>query len=153
MVRARRIDNGLSMTLMSTPTPLAVGEVEWSVVVQEASTHAFLPASVEFEAWPGNQASKALKVAGAASGPMMSARMRLDRAGKWTVRAIVAANNRTSIVTADVDVDAEVVQWRSLLGWILIPLAPIGAFALHQWLSERERRRRHGRFGPRHDDG
>ena len=137
----------LRITLFTYPTPIRVGMMELSVLVQDARTGTPQPhAGVHFRVQTPGGGSEPLELearVGAAENRLLHAStLRLSAAGELTIEALVDATDSAGSLRCE----AAVLEAESLLlaRWplLLLPPACIALFASHQILLHRQAARR-----------
>ena len=146
VVRLRQTSGPFEVTLFTAPTPLRVGPVDVSVLVQTTADHApVLDAEVEIELQaPGLERSAAATRAAATNKLLYAALLEVPEPGRWTLAARVRAGGRDAAVSCEVDVAPHLSPAAAFWPYFALPGALIALFALHQWLKRSTSPRRRG---------
>jgi hypothetical protein len=145
------------VTLFTSPTPLRVGTVDLSVLVQDAATGESLPdAAVKFRIRGDADATGSMEVdarSGASANRLLqSALLRLASPGEVVIEAFVRARGSEGSVSCAARIEDAAPAL--LAHWPLVALPPVcvGLFAWHQALVRRQAARRvtlrHGGASP-----
>ncbi|HEV2968787.1 MAG TPA: hypothetical protein VGY55_02285 [Pirellulales bacterium] len=146
-VRFSERRGGLVITIFTSPTPLRVGPVDVSVLVQDADTGQ--PAPLSFapavHACPANRArdttSAPAKADVATNKLLRSAQLNFSESGRWHIEVEVSDRSGAVPIGFDVEVAKPLPSWLHLVPWIAWPFPLIGMFAIHQFLANRRRAR------------
>jgi hypothetical protein len=130
------------ITVFTTPTPLRVGLVDVSVLVQDADSGNPRPdMPIMVHAHPVSHVDGTISVPAtskAATNKLMhAAELELGEPGWWHVDVVVQDLGPGPPIGFDVEVGEAPPPWLDLSLWIGWPLVAIGWFVLHQWLVHR----------------
>ncbi len=137
----------LRASVLVSPAPLRSGPTEWSVLLQDAGGAPVLDAEVELELHRpggsgGHHARRVVSARREASANRLLsiAVVDLPEPGTWRVALRVMREEGGRL---DFEVPVGPARGRAAAHWRALALPPValGLFALHQWLSRRERRR------------
>jgi hypothetical protein len=133
------------IAVFTSPTPLASGMVDVSVLVQETATgQVARDVAVTVDAChvaTGKLVRARATTADATNKLLLSALGRWDESGPWNVTVSVAdSHTESQRVAFDVTLSRGVGRAPELAYWIGWPLAPIALFAAHRCLVRRKER-------------
>lgn len=124
-----------AVTVFTTPTPLRVGPVDVSVLVQEATTLRPMPdARVVLELTSPDRTSFHFAATREASANKLMTAAQFDWpcAGRWHVTARIDGKHGQEKAQFDVEVHDPLPHWQELWAWIALPFAVAGLYALLQ---------------------
>lgn len=141
VVRLSQTAGPFEITLFTAPTPLRVGVVDVSVLVQTAADHTpVLDAEVQVALrGPGLERTGAATHAPATNKLLYAALLDVPGPGRWTLAAQVHAGERDATVSCAVDVAPPLPPVVAFWPYFAFPGALIALFALHQWLKRQQR--------------
>lgn len=142
LVRASGEQDGLLVTLFTSPTPLRVGSADVSVLVQDAHTRdALLDAVVEVRLEPpgGGDAlvTTRLDHASATNKLLQAATLALAEPGRFRLVATARRGPASAVTGAEVEVAEQLPALLALWPLLALPPAVVGIFIVHQWLRRR----------------
>jgi hypothetical protein len=140
-VRAYERRDDRLIAVFTAPTPIRVGFVDVSILVQDANSGSPLPdGPIVVHAHPIHDPRGRISVpatSGAATNKLLrAARLELSEPGRWHVE-VVAQGVGQGPIGFDIDVAEAQPPWLDMTVWIGWPLVAIGLFAVHQWLVHR----------------
>jgi hypothetical protein len=132
------------ISVFTTPTPVRVGMVDVSVLVQDARTHALVPdAKVVVIARPAHGPQPPVVVrashAAATNRLLQAAFLDLPRAGGWTIDLDVACRGERFKLEMPLEVAGALPGWMELGPWLIMPLGPVLLFVTHHLLRLHDR--------------
>lgn len=144
LVRASGAQNGLLVTLFTTPTPLRVGSADVSVLVQDAATRApILDAQVSARVSPQHEgalpATALLDRAGATNQLLQAASVALPIPGPYRIVVEARRGVARALLAADVTVDPPLPPLLALWPYLALPPLVVGLFLVQQMLRHRSR--------------
>jgi hypothetical protein len=131
----RRDDRLISV--FTTPTPAQVGQIDLSVLVQQAeSGRAITDLPIEVRAHrvaqPEQRVAAAATKAAATNKLMLAAPLELPQRGRWHVDVLLGGLASSPPISFELEVTEGPVPWLQLSLWIAWPIVPIGLFAARQ---------------------
>ena len=144
LVRVSQVAGPFTVSVFTSPTPLRVGPVDISVLVQDAANGDVLDdATVTITLRARDDASTPLSAAAtraqATNKLLYAALVPLPAAGAWEIEVAVAWRGASAALSFAVDADPPLPPWRAYWPYLTLPLAGIAVYALHQWLTLRRR--------------
>ena len=135
---SRRIGNRL-VTVFTSPTPVCVGPIDISLLVQDADSGTpQLDDPIEVQIAPRDRPSErtiAPATSAAATNKLLrAARLEISEPGPWRVEILMPSASAGPPIGFEMDVAAAPAAIPDLALWIGWPLAAIVLFAIHQWL-------------------
>lgn len=132
------------VTIFTSPTPLRVGPVDVSVLVQDAvSGRPLDDAAITVRLTSVRQATppqeQPATTQAATNRLLRAALFELPAAGPWHIDVAVNGPHGPAQAHVTVEVSDALPRWTALAGWIAAPLVPILLFALHQVLVHRKK--------------
>lgn len=126
-----------AVTVFTAPTPLRVGPVDVSVLVQGADGGApVLDAAVQVAlAAPSGERAAAATHAAATNQLLYAAVLDVPAPGRWTLAVHVAGRAGDAAVSCEVDVAPPLPPALAFWPYLALPGVAIALFALHQWLK------------------
>jgi hypothetical protein len=144
LVSARK--GGYGISVFTAPTPFRAGPVDFSVLVQDASTGEPLP-DARVTVWMTKPRQAPLQYEAtreAATNKLFrAAQFVLPEAGRWDVRVQIDGAHGTAMFGAAIDAATRVPQWQEMWPWFGWPVLVIALFAAHQTLSRRANPKNH----------
>ena len=142
LVRASDTQNGLTVTLFTTPTPLRVGQADVSVLVQDAATReALLDAQVKVRVSPQHEdampAVAELERAAATNKLLQAATVTLPIPGDYRIVVEARRGLARALLAAEVTVHPPLPPLLALWPYLALPPAVVGIFLVQQWLRHR----------------
>lgn len=141
LLRLHQKAGGYEIAVFTSPTPIRVGTVDVSVLVESAETGRFLPDA---------QVTVCLKVPGtehvlryeatsdAATNRLFKAAVfELPEAGSWDAEVLVEGPQGPARVAFALAADGRLPRWRELLPWFAWPGVVVALFGAHQLLAPR----------------
>jgi hypothetical protein len=138
-VRLAQQRGGYRITVFTDPTPLRVGLIDVSVLVQDAETGKPLPhvpATVRAMTEDGTVLEIPATAEGATNKLLRAATLHLMREGRWRFEVTVDGQGP---VTFAAEVASPPPAWAGYALWIGWPVIPIALFVLSQWGIRRGR--------------
>ena len=126
------------VTVFTAPTPLCVGPIDLSVLVQDSSTGrplTNLPIAVQAR-WAPRAEVEILAEAtseAATNKLLRAARLELSEPGMWHLEVSVRSVDRSQPIKFDIEVVRPPPPWLQMMPWIAWPILPIGLFAIHRF--------------------
>lgn len=144
LVRASGMQNGLLVTLFTTPTPLRVGSADVSVLVQDAATRApILDAQVSVRVSPQHEgslpATALLDRAAATNQLLQAASIGLPIPGPYRIVVEARRGVARALLAADVTVEPPLPPLLALWPYLALPPLVVGLFLVQQLLRHRSR--------------
>lgn len=144
LVRASGVQNGLLVTLFTTPTPLRVGSADLSVLVQDAATRAtLLDAQVTARVAPQHEgalpATARLDHATATNKLLQAASIALPIPGAYRIVVEARHGAARALLAADVTVEPPLPPLLALWPYLALPPLAVGIFLVQQMLRHRSR--------------
>jgi hypothetical protein len=141
-VQLAQVIRGYRITVFTSPTPLRVGEADFSVLVQDAQSGAPLSdARVSFHLGPSAQAKGIIHAvasyAAATNKLLQAASVSLPAAGRWNAIVDIDGPYGSAHTQFPVEISGPLPRWRALWPWFSWPLAVVGLFGMRQWLTHR----------------
>lgn len=138
LIRLSEVRNGLRISVFTAPTPPRVGQVEISILVQEAkSGKPLLGQTIRVEAAPKNHPNRKVhqQAAGEITGNrlMQAALLVISQPGPWLID--VAIQDKS--VHFEMDVAEPMPAWIDWIAWIGWPFLVVAFFAWRQWRGYR----------------
>ncbi len=146
-VRARSTDGPFVVTVLTTPTPLAVGRADISVLLQDPeSLRPVLDADVEILLAPAAGDGPTVRAAAtresATNRLLYAATLDLPAPGRYTIRAEARRGPARADASGEVAVQdaapAAIAYWP----WLALPFIALALYAAHQRLASAVTRRR-----------
>lgn len=142
LVRASGAQNGLLVTLFTTPTPLRVGSADVSVLVQDAATReALLDAQVSVRVSPQHEGAlpvtALLDRATATNKLLQAASISLPVPGPYRVLVEARRGFARALLAADVAVEPPLPPLLALWPYLALPPLVVGLFLVQQVLRRR----------------
>jgi hypothetical protein len=143
---------GYQITAFTTPTPPRAGDIDVSVLAQDA--HSGVPlADVEISvrlSAAGQRPLQSRATREAATNKLLYAAIfTVPAAGRWRVDIAIDGERGPAHAAFEMDVAEPLPPWRELWPWIAFPVVPVALFVLHQWLSRTKKALRLFAEGPR----
>jgi hypothetical protein len=139
---------GYRIVAFTQPTPLRVGAVDLSVLVQDAETRKALPdANVSLmvsRRGGGFHMQHNATQAAATYRLLRAARFELPQPGSYNTRVVVAGQHGTAMAEFDLIVAPALPRWLTMWPWLFWPVVPI---ALYAWQTVAHARRRNQACG------
>ena len=139
-VRMSEKRGDLLITVFSAPTPLRVGPVDISVLVQNALTGApvpQMPVTVRMTK-AGQLALEHRATREAATNKLLqAAQFELPEPGGWQLEVQVEGLHGLAVIGGEVEAAERLPRWRDLWPWIGWPAVAIVLFAIHPLLARR----------------
>lgn len=133
--------HGCQVTVFTSPTPVRVGAVEVSVLVQDVATGAAMESSVQVQAWPHGRQEEAVRCAAspeAATNKLFRAAVfELPEPGWWDVVVQVGGLPEPLESRFAVEVAGPLPAWQTVAPWVAWPLIVVAGFIAHQRLVRR----------------
>jgi hypothetical protein len=141
-LRASLRRGGYQVTVFTAPAVLCAGQIDLSVLVQDARTGKPItempvvvrasradrrPGEIEAEATTRDATNKLLR----------AARLELPEPGRWHIEVSIGEIDPSQPVTFDVEVASTPPRWRQMIPWIAWPILPIGLYAIAQFRPRR----------------
>lgn len=143
LLRVSERQHGVRVTVFTAPTPLRVGAVDVSVLVQDAATGAVVDSSVIVRAWPRGREREAMRCAAtpeAATNKLFRAAVfELPEPGWWDVEVRADGLQEPVTVLFGMEVAGPLPAWHSLAPWVGWPTLVVAGFVAHQCLVRRKR--------------
>ncbi len=146
-VRLSTVLEGRRITAFTSPSPLRAGNVDVSVLVQDAATGALqddLAATVK--AFPIGSDLAPIEVLAAHEAAtnklLRSARFELPSAGRWRMEVVISDRGNKSCAAFDVVAAEPLPPWDALWMWIASPVIPIALYTLGEVRRQRRRANR-----------
>lgn len=141
ILRLRQNVGGYAIAVFTSPTPIRVGAVDVSVLVQNAATGEFVPdadVTVCLKV-PGTEHTlRYAATAGAATNRLFKAAVfNLSEAGSWHLEVAVRGPHSSAQVAFEIKADERLPRWRELWPWFGWPAFVVVLFGGHQLLSGR----------------
>jgi len=133
------------ITVFTAPTPIRVGPVDVSVLIQDRDTgEPLTDANAHVKLTPRDQPSAALDVPAtseAATNKLLRAAIvMLPGSGWWTVRVAVAGPHGSAQTGFEVEVGEPLPRWQALWPWFSWPAVVVLLFGVQQVLVQRRSR-------------
>jgi hypothetical protein len=144
-VQLSEVAAGLRVTVFTAPSPLRVGPIDVSVLVQDAATglpieEAIVTVQLNPRDRPGEVVSERATHAAATNKILQAASFPVAAPGQWRLRVLVEYSERPVQVQCPLEVAEGLPEWLALLPWVLWPLLPIALFLVHLQLVKRRER-------------
>ena len=125
------------ITVFTAPTPVRVGPVDVSVLVQEGIDDApVLDAEVQVTLRAADTERTAAATHAAATNKLLyAASLVVPAPGRWTLATEVRAGERAAAVAGEIDVAPPPAPVVAFWPYLALPFAVIALFVLHQWLT------------------
>lgn len=141
-VRLSERQGGYRITVFTAPVPFRAGPVDISVLVQDAVTAAPVPdARIEIAVARSDRPHEAVRapatVEAATNKLFQAASFELPAAGLWQIEVAIDGRHGPARVQFDVEAADPQPRWQEMLFWIVLPVAPILLFSIHQVLVRR----------------
>jgi hypothetical protein len=128
----------LLVTVFASPTPLRAGPVDFSVLVQDASSgEPVLQSKVKLcLRKPGTQALQLPATHEAATNKLLQAvQFELPDAGRWRLDVEVEGSGSAVVFSGELEAGPPLPRWRELWPWIGWPVCVIGLFGVRRLLA------------------
>jgi hypothetical protein len=139
LLRLRQKVAGYEITVFTSPTPVRVGTVDVSVLVQKAATGEFVPdAQVTVcVKIPGTEHTlKYAATSDAATNKLFKAAVfNLPEAGSRDVEVVVEGPHEAAQVTFAIEANEQLPRWRELWPWFAWPAVVVALFGAHRLLA------------------
>jgi hypothetical protein len=137
LLRLSETAGPLVVSVFTAPTPLRVGPLDVSIMVQATDDHsAVLDADVQVVLRaPGLERTAPATREAATNKLLYAALLDLPAPGRWTLAAHVRAGARSAVVSCDVDVAPPLAPALAFWPYLALPGVAIALFALHQRLK------------------
>ena len=137
--------SGYRITVFTAPTPIRVGLVDVSVLVQDAETgNPMSEARVSIHMAPRTRPNDTIKATAsheAATNKLLQAAMlTLSSPGRWDVVARVEGPQGPAQVRFEIEAAEPLPEWRMLWPWFSWPAAVVLLFGAQQFLSHQRSR-------------
>ncbi len=143
VVRLREQAGGYDITVFTSPTPLRAGLVDVSVMVMDAATGQYIPATrvtVRMTArGTGDVLEYPATTAAATNKLLHAAVFQLPEPGWWDVAVAVEARHGPALLRLAVQADEPPPRWLALWLWFAWPVLAVALFGLHQTLVRRRK--------------
>jgi hypothetical protein len=125
------------VSIFTAPTPLRVGSIDVSVLVQDAGDRApLLDAAVDLALRGADlQLTAPATHAAAANKLLYAAAVEIPTAGRWSVSAHARAAERAATASCEIDVAPPAPRAVVFWPYLALPFVVIALFALQQWLK------------------
>ncbi len=143
-IRASETVSGYRVSVFSSPTPLRVGLVDVSVLVQDAATGQPVPdAQVTVRARhrtePSASVTCAATAAAATNKLFRAAVFELPEPGWWDVEVEIGGLREPVRLNFEMEAAERLPTWRSLWPWLAWPAGVVLLYGVHQFLVRRRR--------------
>jgi hypothetical protein len=143
-VRLSRRVGDCRVTVFTAPTPLRVGPLDVSVLVQDAENRRLLPdAAVVVRLTPEGRSEPILRRTASAEQAtnklLRAAQFDIPEAGSWQIAVELDSPRGSGTVAFPVEVGTATPRWWELWGWIVWPAVPVAVFLLHLVLERKAR--------------
>jgi hypothetical protein len=140
-VRLRERAGGYQITVFTSPTPLRVGPVDVSVLVQDAATEECLPKAlitVRLTARGTREVLEYSATSEAATNKLLrAAEFQLPKPGWWDVAVAVEGSHGPALVRFELQANEPPPRWMDLWPWFSWPAFAIALFGVHHTLVQR----------------
>jgi hypothetical protein len=144
-LRLRQKVGGYEIAVFTSPTPIRVGTVDVSVLVQDAATGEFVPdadVSVCVKAPGTAHILKYAATSGAATNRLFKAAVfSLPSAGSWDVEVMVEGPHGPAQVAFAITADEPLARWRELWPWFGWPAVVVMLYGANRLRSQSTSRR------------
>ncbi len=132
-----RSDGPFVVSIFTAPTPLRVGSIDVSVLVQDTGDRApVLDAAVDLALRGADlQLAAPATNAAAANKLLYAAAVAIPSAGRWSISAEARAAERVGTASCEIDVAPAAPPALVFWPYLALPFAVIALFALQQWLK------------------
>jgi hypothetical protein len=141
-LRASEVRGPYRISVFTAPTPLRAGAVDFSVLVQDASTGAPAP-GVDVILRLGRSGGLNLEypatTAGATNKLFHAAQFDLPDSGRWNVQVHVKGSRESAVLDCQVDAALPLPRWTEIWPWIAWIALPILLFIANIMTSKRAR--------------
>ena len=142
-LRISKLSGDYRITLFTAPTSLRAGAVDFSVLVQAASSEAPLlnvPVTIQVhpQGAPQQRPGGPAPAAAAPNKLFRAIQLEFSDPGPWHVVVIVHGRERVEQVETDLQVALPLPSWIDLGMWIGWPVIAIFLFGIHQYLVLRQ---------------
>lgn len=138
VVRVREQAGDVTVTVFTAPTPLRVGPIDVSVLVQDGRGEVVGDAAVAVAlraARDGTAVAGAATRAQATNKLLYAAPLTLPAAGTWRVEVrVTRPGSAPAAVGFAVEAAPPLPPWRAYWPYFALPAVAIAVYALHQWL-------------------
>jgi hypothetical protein len=146
-VRLSSIVGAYRVSVFTSPTPLAAGPVDVSVLVQDAKTNELVDdAQVSIRVQPVERVDESIEVlasrAAATNKLLQSAAFELPSAGAWRIETSIDGAAGSAQATCEVVVGERLGEWNSMWLWIAYPLVPVAFYTIGEIRRQRRGARR-----------
>jgi hypothetical protein len=151
VVRWSEKRDGIELTVFTSPNPPRAGQVDVSVLVQNAETGDTIPdADVQVRLMPHDRTASPVHAvathAEATNKLLQAALVELPVAGGWDVEVecttAADAGTRTSVANFTMETGPPLPRWLAVWPWFTWPVALILLFGVHRHLVARKQARR-----------
>ncbi|MBG83057.1 MAG: hypothetical protein CMJ40_00760 [Phycisphaerae bacterium] len=145
IVRTSSVDGPYRITVFSEPTPLRVGLIDLSVMVQSLESETpVLDATISMLLEHEDETVSSMLVEAtreAATNQLLySAKLALPESGKWTVLTSVMRDGATSSVHFDFDAGPPLPPILEMWPWFILPVIALLLIVMNQWLQRSKAR-------------
>ena len=137
--------SGMTISLFTSPAPLRVGQIDFSVLVQPLSDDLPVQVYVSRDADPSQRLGGQATNAAATNKLFRAIQLELPEPGRWRVEVAVAG---AEPIICEIEVGPSLPAWLELAAWIGWPSIAVALFAIHQWLVARSRKCRKAVIAP-----
>ncbi len=128
------------VSVFTTPTPIRVGIVDISVLVQDTATLSpVADASVTFKASPPDGHGHAIVArashAAATNQLLQAANLHLPHAGAWNIKLTIQSGQQRAELQVPIKVASALPSWQAMWPWWSLPVWPIVLFVLYKATS------------------
>jgi hypothetical protein len=131
---------GYRITVFSSPTPLRAGDIDISVLVQDAATGDPLTRSLVTVRMikSGRPALEFAATSEAATNKLLqAAQFELPDPGRWEIHVEVEGLHGRTVIAGELEAAKPLPRWRELWPWLGWPALVIALFGVHQILARR----------------
>jgi hypothetical protein len=141
-VRLSELRGSYRITVFTAPTPLRAGNVDVSVLVQNADSGELadgVQVSIRAQALQGPQRAieAAASHAKATNRLYQAAQLDLSEPGRWRIDVVIEGPRESVTTGFDVEAETRSSAWSTVVPWIAWPLGVVALFIAHQVLVRR----------------
>lgn len=140
LIRLQETRGQMQVTIFTSPTPVRVGEVDISILVQDKSSGPVQHGvPIEIVAHPADKTARTIRTRATSESAtnklLQAATIKLLHASLWKIEVhVTPPEHSTETFVFDIEVASEQPRWATLWHWFTWPALVIILFAWRQWI-------------------